>query len=112
MGFWREIWEGRNASAIPKYLGEGYVEHNNGGSNGRENMARIFGGPRPPGFPEMKVVSQTVYARGEYVLLLQDREIRDANDPKKIQKVNIVEMFRVYDDLLQEHWMFFPQQKP
>jgi predicted SnoaL-like aldol condensation-catalyzing enzyme len=112
LGFWREVWEGRNASAIPKYLAEGYVEHNNGGSNGREAMARIFGGPRPAGFPDMKVVSQTVYARGEYVLLLQDREIRNAANPAKAQKVNMVEMFRVFDGLLQEHWMFFPQGQP
>ena len=70
LGFWREIWEGRTAGAIPKYMAEGYVEHNNGGSNGGEAMAKLFGGPKPPGFPDMKVLTQTVYARGEYVLLL------------------------------------------
>lgn len=112
LGFWREVWEGRDASAIPKYLAEGYVEHNNGGSNGREAMARIFGGPRPAGFPDMKVVSQTVYARGDYVLLLQNREIREAAAPAKVQRINMVEMFRVFDGLLQEHWMFFPQGQP
>lgn len=111
LGFWREIWEGRNAAAIPKYLADGYIEHNNGGANGREAMARIFGGPRPAGFPMMKVVAQTIYARGEYVLLLQDREISSPADPKKIEKVNLVEMFRVYDGLLQEHWMFFPERR-
>jgi predicted SnoaL-like aldol condensation-catalyzing enzyme len=109
LGLWREVWEGRNASAIPKYLAEGYVEHNNGGSNGREAMVSRFGGPRPAGFPDMKVVSQTACARGEYVLLLQNREIRDPADPSKVQNVIMVEMFRVYDGLLQEHWMFFPQ---
>ena len=109
-GFWREVWERHDPNAIAKYIAEGYVEHNNGGINGLENMTKVFGRPFPPEFPKMKVVSQTIYARDEYVLLTQIREITDPKEPAKVNKMNIVEMFRVYDGRLQEHWMFFPQQ--
>jgi predicted SnoaL-like aldol condensation-catalyzing enzyme len=107
-GFWREVWEKHDPNAVPKYIASGYVEHNNGGVNGLENMIKVFGRPFPPDFPKMKVTSQTIFARGEYVLLTQTREISDPKDQAKVNKISIVEMFRVYDGLLQEHWMFFP----
>ena len=56
-GFWREVHEGHNGAAVPKYLVEDYIEHNNGGINGDAHMAQMFG-HFPAGF-KMKTISQT-----------------------------------------------------
>lgn len=109
LGFWHDVWEGRDGAAVPKYVGENHVEHNNGGTNGLDAMVRNFGRALPAGTVRPKVTSQTVYARNEYVLLLQDRDVPDPADSSKIRKINMIEMFRVYDGKIQEHRMLFPQ---
>ena len=107
-GFWREVHQEFQGNAVSKYLAEEYVEHNNGGVNGSARMAQFFGHP-PPVARRMKTVSQTVYARGQYVLLHQHRVVPDPSQPGKTRDIDMIEMLRVYDGLLQEHWMFFPE---
>jgi predicted SnoaL-like aldol condensation-catalyzing enzyme len=54
------------------------------------------------------VVSQSIYARGPFVLLHQQRSIGDPAQPGQTRNVDLIEMFQVDDGLLQEHWTFFP----
>lgn len=110
MGFWRDIWEARNVSQAPKYVGENYVEHGSDRTNGRDALVKNFGRPLPTGVPRTKVTSQKVYARDDFVVLVQDREGPDPQDPSKTRTYNMIELFRVYDGLLQEHWVLNPAQ--
>jgi predicted SnoaL-like aldol condensation-catalyzing enzyme len=106
-GFWREVHQEFHGEAALKYLAPAYVEHNNGGVNGSARMAQVFGHP-PPMMRQMKTISQTVYARGPFVLLHQHRLVPDPAHPGKTTDMDMIEMMRVYDGLLQEHWMYFP----
>jgi predicted SnoaL-like aldol condensation-catalyzing enzyme len=110
--FWREIVEGRDGNAAPKYIAWGYIENGNGAenaTNGRAEMVQRFGRPLPPGRPPIKLVSQTVYASGPFVLLLQDRVGPVPGQPEKSRNVNLIEMFQLWDGLLQQHWIVLPQ---
>jgi predicted SnoaL-like aldol condensation-catalyzing enzyme len=109
-GFWHEIWEGRNGNAVPEYVASGYIEHGASEANGRAAMVQRFGHPLPAGTARETLDSQTVYARGPFVLLHQERVVPDPSQPGKTRNVDLIEMFQVYNGLLQQHWTFFPVQ--
>ncbi len=109
-GFWHDVWEGRQGDAVPEYVASGYIEHGAGEADGRAAMAQRFGHPPAPDRPRERVVSQTIYARGPFVLLHQQRMISQPSQPGQSRKVDLLEMFQVYDGLLQQHWTFFPVQ--
>lgn len=107
-GFWHDVWEGRNGEAVPEYIASGYIEHGAGEANGREAVVQRFGHPLPAGAPRDTVVSQTIYARGPFVILHQTRAVSDPSRPGQARQVDLIEMFEVYDGLLQQHWALFP----
>jgi predicted SnoaL-like aldol condensation-catalyzing enzyme len=109
-GFWHDVWEGRNGDAVPEYVASGYIEHGAGQANGREAVVQRFGHPLPQGAPRQTVVSQTIYARGPFVLLHQQRTVSDPSQRAATRNVDMIEMFEVYDGLLQQHWALFPVQ--
>lgn len=110
-GFWRDIWEGRNGDAVPEYIASGYIEHGAGAADGRAAVVQRFGHPLPPGAPRVTVASQTVYARGPFVLLHQHRVVSEPSQPGKTRRVDVIEMFQVYDGLIQQHWTFLPVER-
>lgn len=52
--------------------------------------------------------SQTVYARGPFVILHQQRKVSDPSQPQNSRTLDLLEMFEVYNGLLQEHWTIYP----
>lgn len=107
-GFWHDVWEGRDGNAVPKYVDVGYIEHGAGEANGRDAVVKRFGHPRAAGAPQVSVQSQTVYARGPFVILHQQRKVSDPSQPQNSRTLDLLEMFEVYNGLLQEHWTIYP----
>ncbi len=108
MGWFHKIWEQRDPTAPPQYMAKNYIEHSDGGRNGIESWMRAR--PLPPPEQRTTITSQTAWARGDFVILLQDRVGPHPSDPSKNGKYSQMELFRVYDGLLQEHWRFLPAE--
>jgi predicted SnoaL-like aldol condensation-catalyzing enzyme len=107
-GFWRELHEEHDPNAVPKYVSESYVEAGGRGTNGRPAITRILG-QAPPAGRGQTIVYQNAFVHSPYVLMVQDREMANPAQPGATTKFNTVEMFEVYNGMIQTHRMFFAE---
>ena len=54
--------------------------------------------------PQMKNRPQLIITKGDIVLMMSTRQVKDPNDPSKTYQANHFEMVRVENGLAKEHW--------
>ena len=105
LDFWREILVAHHTELAPKYMAEGYIQHNPNVPTGRAGFVAFFSRftaqPIPATLPNPPI---QVFAKGDYVVLIWDHEAKDPSDPSRTYKYNSFDMFRVTGGLIQEHW--------
>jgi predicted SnoaL-like aldol condensation-catalyzing enzyme len=105
--FWRIVYEGRHLDQAPKYMDEGYIQHNPNVPSGRAAFVELFtrkGAPLPIA-PRMKMHVINIVADGAFVMVSTVRQMRDTKDPKHIYSTTGFDMFRLNDKgLIAEHW--------
>jgi predicted SnoaL-like aldol condensation-catalyzing enzyme len=105
--FWRIVYEGRHLDQAPKYMDEGYIQHNPNVTSGRAAFVELFtkkGAPLPIA-PRMKMHVINIVADGPYVMVSTVRKMRDTKDPNHIYSTTWFDMFRLNDKgLIAEHW--------
>ena len=105
--FWRIVYEGRHLDQAPKYMDEGYIQHNPNVISGRAAFVALFskvGAPLPIA-PRMKMHVINMVADGPYVMVSTIRKMRDTKDPNHIYSTTWFDMFRLNDKgLIAEHW--------
>ena len=116
--WWLECLEGRNLDATVKYQADNYIQHNINFPTGREGFMKIFGErfkaaggpvtPAPAKFANPPVVQ---FAKGDFVVLIWEREAKDPADPSKTYKYNTYDMLRVTDGKVREHWDYAQKAK-
>ena len=104
MRFWKDIWEDRKVELAPKYVAEAYLDHNPNMRNGRDSFMKAFSRPLPTNVLRTKANTVMTFTKGDMVILIQEREGPDPSDPSKTYKWSWLEMFRLADGLIQEHW--------
>ena len=104
--FWREVFEGRHMDLAPKYMAEGYIQHNPNVPTGRAAFVDFFSklsGPRPIE-DRIKAPLVAMVADGDYVVLSFVREYPDPKDASKKYTTTWFDMFRIEDGKIAEHW--------
>jgi predicted SnoaL-like aldol condensation-catalyzing enzyme len=105
LDFWREVLVARHTELAPKYMAEGYIQHNPNVPTGRAGFVTFFSK-----FPQQPIPATRpnppiqVLTKGDLVVLVWDHEAKDPADPSKTYKYNSFDMFRVSDGKIQEHW--------
>jgi predicted SnoaL-like aldol condensation-catalyzing enzyme len=105
--FWRIVYEGRHLDQAPKYMDEGYIQHNPNVVSGRAAFVSLFSKMGPPRTiePLMKMHVVNMVADGPFVMVSTVRRMRDLKDPSHIYATTWFDMFRLNDKgLIAEHW--------
>jgi predicted SnoaL-like aldol condensation-catalyzing enzyme len=104
--FWREVFEGRHMDLAPRYMAEGYIQHNPNVPSGRAAFVDFFSKLSPPRPIEDRIKAPLValIADGDYVLLAFAREYPDPKDATRRYTTTWFDMFRLEDGKITEHW--------
>jgi len=110
--FWREVFEGGHMELAPKYMTEGYIQHNPNVPTGRAAFVDFFSKFVKPKPIEARVKAPLVaiVADGDLVVLSFVREIADPKDATKKYTTTWFDMFRIESGKIAEHWDAAPKQ--
>jgi len=108
LDWWREGFVAGHAEAADKYLAENLIQHNPNFPQGRAPVKAILSGrtpvnPIPATLPPQNTPARA-FAKGDYDVLIGEREAKDPADPSKMYKYNDFDLFRVENGKLAEHW--------
>jgi predicted SnoaL-like aldol condensation-catalyzing enzyme len=106
LDWWREQIQSRHMELAPKYQAENYIQHNINIQTGREGFVKFFGslGPPVPIQPTLAQPPAIAFAKGDYVVIIWEREGKDPADPTKTYKFNTYDLLRLQNGKVQEHW--------
>ena len=103
--FWREVLEGRHMDLAPKYMAEGFIEHNPAVPTGRKAFMDFFGSKPPLAIqPAIRKSVVSITADGDLVILAFAEEHDNPKDKTKKYTTTWFDMFRIADGKLVEHW--------
>jgi predicted SnoaL-like aldol condensation-catalyzing enzyme len=105
--FWRIVYEGGHIEQAPKYMAEGYIQHNPNVKSGRAAFMELFSKARPPRpvAARMKMPIITIMAERDLVMVSHVRKVRDRANPEHIYAITWFDVFRIDDQgLIAEHW--------
>jgi predicted SnoaL-like aldol condensation-catalyzing enzyme len=104
--FWREVFEGGHMELAPKYMAEGYIQHNPNVPTGRAAFVDFFSKNIPPQPIEARIKAPLVaiLADGDLVVLVFRRELDDPKDSAKKYTTTWFDMFRLENGKIAEHW--------
>lgn len=103
--WWRDIMLGANRDIASHYMPADFVSRNPNVAAGRDAFVQVLK-TRPAllqnhdqrGAPEVE------FARNEYVFLMWANFTIDPREPAKIYKFNTLDLFRIADGKVAEHW--------
>jgi predicted SnoaL-like aldol condensation-catalyzing enzyme len=107
LDWWRDVLQARHLDLAPKYQAENYIQHNINVPTGRAGFVQFFGrlgapvNPIPDKLANPPVVQ---FAKGDFVVLVWEREAKDPADASKTYKYNTYDMLRIENGKVQEHW--------
>ena len=107
LNLYRDVLQYHHYDLASKYMAADYIQHNYTDPQGRDPLMEHLRerAPNPePLQPEMKVKPNLVITKGDIVLMMTTRKVKDEKDPAKTYEVNHFEMIRVQNGLAQEHW--------
>jgi predicted SnoaL-like aldol condensation-catalyzing enzyme len=104
--FWREVFEAAHMDLAPKYMAEGYIQHNPLVPTGRQAFIDFFTKVRKPSpiEPRVKAPLVSITAEGDLVTLSFVREYPEPSDADKKYTTTWFDMFRIVDGKIAEHW--------
>ena len=104
--FWREVFEAAQMEHAPKYLAEGYIQHNPRVPTGRQAFIDFFNKVRKPAPIEARIKAPlvSITAEGDLVTLAFVREYPEPQDASKKYTTTWFDMFRIVDGRIAEHW--------
>jgi len=106
LNMYRDVLQYHHFELAPKYMAADYIQHNPTDPQGRDPLiAELSERFKPePLQPEMKNKPALVITKGDIVLMMSSRPVKDAKDASKTYTLNHFEMIRVQKGLAQEHW--------
>ncbi|HUP09626.1 MAG TPA: nuclear transport factor 2 family protein [Caldimonas sp.] len=104
--FWREVFEGGHMDLAPRYMAEGYIQHNPNVPSGRAAFIEFFSKVSAPKPIEDRIKAPLVamLADGDYVMLAFVREQPDLKDPTHRYTTTWFDLFRLEGGKIAEHW--------
>ena len=107
LDFWREILVAHHTELAPKYMAEGYIQHNPNMVSGRQTWLQFFKKIRPPRpiADHIKAPVVSIIADRDQVMVLTARKVRDRANPAHIYYITWFDGFRIDEHgLIAEHW--------
>jgi predicted SnoaL-like aldol condensation-catalyzing enzyme len=102
---WRELREAAHVELAEKYLTENYIEHNPNIPTGRATVIEFFAKrPKSDIEPQIRGKLINMTAEGDIVTLTFVREYPDPKDATRKYSTTWIDMFRVENGKLAEHW--------
>jgi len=104
--FWREVFEAGHMELAPKYMTEGYIQHNPNVATGRMAFVEFFSKIKKPQPILEKVAAPivSITAEGDLVTITFVKDYPDPKDPTKTYTSSWFDMFRIENGKLAEHW--------
>ena len=104
--FWREVFEAAHMDLAPKYMAEGYIQHNPNVPTGRQAFVDFFSKLRKPLpiEPKVKAPLVAVVAEGDLVILAFARRYQDPREPTQEYTTTWFDLFRLENGRIAEHW--------
>jgi predicted SnoaL-like aldol condensation-catalyzing enzyme len=109
----KELLEANHWEMADKWLTERYIQHNPMVASGRAGVVKFFTEVlqrQPSAIPDKlqtKIVA--VIADGNYVIVVQPRQMQDYQDPTKTYTTTKFNMWRFIDGKADEHWESDPR---
>lgn len=96
--FYQEFFNGHNVAAADKYVAENYIQHNPGVEQGREALKAAFG---------EKFITEPTF-KLDIKMIIEDEDMAAVYlknvDPEGSTKCRVVDIYRIEDGKLAEHW--------
>ncbi len=102
--FWRVILDARDMDRAPEFVSDAYIQHNPGVASGREPFVRIMSGAPRNELEETIPDLVTIFAEDDMVIMAFRREFDNPRSPGETYTTTWFEMFRVRNNLVDEHW--------
>ena len=102
---WRHLYDAGREELVPLYLSEDFVEHGPNAASGRDGAREFFASleDRPiPTAIARDIVA--MIAEGDLVVLVQKLELPNPFRPGATYTTTMIDMFRIADGQLAEHW--------
>jgi predicted SnoaL-like aldol condensation-catalyzing enzyme len=107
LNWWRGVIQGRHIELAEKYQADDYIQHNPNVPTGRAGFVKFFSSLGPPINPIPATLSPAPVvqgAKGDFVWLVFEHLRRDPRDPRKTYRFNSIEVLRIQNGKVQEHW--------
>ena len=103
--YMQEVINGRNLDLLDEIMAEDWVAHNPGEQNGRENLKAFFAGMFAR-YPEVYADVKRIAAEGNLVFVQSHYtgRKRDRGDDWAPGSGAVVDIFRLEDGVIVEHW--------
>ncbi len=108
LDWWREGLVAGHAEVVPKYFNENVLQHNPNFPQGRATIEAMVKrrtpvNPIPATLPPDRMPAKA-FAKGDYVVLIWDRQAPDPADSSKKYVYNDFDGFRIQNGKIAEHW--------
>ena len=108
MDWWREGLVAAHPEAADKFLAENMIQHNPNFPQGRAAVKAMIArrpplNPIPATLPPDRTPAKA-FAKGDYVVLVWEREANDPANPGAKYKYNDFDLFRIENGHIAEHW--------
>ena len=108
MDWWREGFVAGHPEAADKYLAPDLIQHNPNAPNGSAPIKAMLSrlkpmNPIPATIPADRMPAMA-FGKGDYVVLIWERNGKDPVDPAKTYKWNDFDVFRLENGKIAEHW--------
>jgi predicted SnoaL-like aldol condensation-catalyzing enzyme len=107
LNWWREVIYAGHLELAPKYQAESYIQHNPSVPTGRDGFVAFFkkfSMPINPIPKTMKNPPVVAGAKGDFVWLIFEEQKKHPNDPSKTYWDNSLEVLRIENGKVAEHW--------
>jgi predicted SnoaL-like aldol condensation-catalyzing enzyme len=105
VNLWREIIEARHADLIDRYFSPTFIQHAPNMAPGLEGIRNMLSRGQPqPVEPVLKRKVTAMIAEGDIVVMAVPRELTDPKDPSRKYTTTAIEMYRIENGKIAEHW--------
>jgi predicted SnoaL-like aldol condensation-catalyzing enzyme len=104
--FWRDIMLGGNLDIATHYMPANFISRNPNVAEGRDAFVKALR-TQPRVFQnttQRAITPEVEFAKNEYVFLMWANFVIDPKEPAKIFKYNTLDLFRIADGKIVEHW--------
>jgi predicted SnoaL-like aldol condensation-catalyzing enzyme len=107
LDWWREGFVAHHPEMVKKYFADNFIQHNPNLAGGTAAIEKMVSRRLPmeiePTLPRSETPVLTV-SQGDLVTLVFEREAPDPQDPSKNYKYNAIDIFRIRNGKIVEHW--------